>query len=154
MSEILLKTPSPLSRSTLVAGFGSLHGADTLGWQVLDGLAETPIAEVTLRKYRHPSAVVGELAAFDRVIFVDALRSREHPLGTVVVLKAEDLPASNGVLSSHAQGLNDAIALASVLGVLPAQAQVLGCNVLGREEEPVPASTVSQLVERVLSCFD
>ncbi|SMF20273.1 hydrogenase maturation protease [Alteromonadaceae bacterium Bs31] len=147
----------------LLSAFGSAHGADSMAWILADRLNEGLSAKspaslfqtiqtlpLSIKKYLHPSAVVAELAKFQAAIFLDALVCENKPYGEIVSFPARQLQASTANLSTHQNGLNDAIHLAKALGTLPEQARVLGMNVYPYTDQVLTKAQLLKLMECVV----
>lgn len=135
---------------TLIAGIGSPHGADRLGWAVIEALQERTLpGETRLLACRLPSELTPLLLEVPRAIVIDAMLGA-GPAGTLHELSLADLPQSTLRLSSHGLGLVDAVLLAAVLGMPAGCLTVLAMDVArpGAELEEV---WVARLCERVSS---
>jgi len=146
----------------LIAGFGSAHGADSLGWNIADSFLEdlsavSPRAPfdrlqsvpIRVKKFLHPSAAVSELESVALAVFIDAIRSDNFAYGEIISLPARDLKPGVGALSTHANGLNDALALARTLGTLPETALVTGINVYPKDMQVIPQWLCDNLLHRI-----
>lgn len=124
----------------LVAGVGSAHGDDALGWLVIDGLlshASSPLfASIQLTKLQTPLDLLGVIdrasetsdQAFRVCILIDACLGL--PRGSLQRWKWPDLPSDvSPTTSTHRLGLVSALELAESLEVLPEQTWVYGVQV-------------------------
>lgn len=117
----------------LIAGIGSPHGADRLGWAVINALSRERLAQpAKLVACRLPTELTPLLLDAPRAIVVDALLGA-GPAGTVHRLGLADLPQAALRLSSHGVGLVDAVLLAAALGMPAERLCVLALDVV----EPV-----------------
>ena len=132
----------------LVAGIGSPHGADRLGWAVIDALGEQGLAEaVTLRACRTPSELTPLLLECSRALVVDALLG-DGPAGAIYWLTVADLPEAALRLSSHGAGLVEAVQLASALGMPEDRLQLLVLEV-GHAQADLQPAWIDALVAQV-----
>jgi len=133
---------------TLVAGIGSPHGADRLGWAVIDALqhASLPVP-VKLVACSLPSELTPLLLDASRAIVIDALLG-DGPAGTIHVLRATDLPRAALRLSSHGLGLVEAVQLASALGMPAERLSVLVLDVVNPEAE-IENAWIEALARRI-----
>lgn len=138
---------------TLIAGIGSPHGADRLGWAVIDALrAQALPPSVKLLACSLPTELTPLLLSSARVIVVDALLGA-GPAGAIHRLRAAELPGTALRLSSHGVGLADAVLLASALGMPEDRLWVLALDVLDPEAE-IEAGWIRALVAQVTSLLE
>lgn len=101
----------------LVAGMGSPHGDDQVGWRAVEQLQTVRMGfrSVALRE---PTALLGQLRCCGRLVVVDACYSGSSP-GIVHRLfwPIESSPVQ--LRSSHGFDLNTVLRLAEALGSLP-----------------------------------
>lgn len=117
----------------MVAGVGSPHGADRLGWAVIDHLSERQLpCAAKLVRCGLPTELSSLLLAHPNAILIDAMLGR-GPAGTIHCLRAGDLPQATLRLSSHGVGLVDAVLLASALGYAEEGLRVLVLDVVEYE---------------------
>jgi hydrogenase maturation protease len=136
----------------LVAGIGSPHGADRLGWAVIDALGERGLPEaVALRACRTPSELTPLLLACSRALVIDALLG-DGPAGAIHWLKMADLPGAALRLSSHGVGLVEAVQLAAALGMPEDRLQVLVLDVVLPQSDIQPA-WIDALVAQVTAAL-
>ncbi|GAB2887509.1 hypothetical protein GCM10027046_14760 [Uliginosibacterium flavum] len=132
----------------LVAGIGSPHGADRLGWVVIDALQHASLpAPVKLVACSLPSELTPLLLDAPRAIVIDALLG-DGPAGTIHVLRATDLTRAALRLSSHGLGLVEAVQLASALGMPAECLWVLVLDVVHPEAE-IEDAWIEGLAQRV-----
>jgi len=123
----------------VIAGFGSPHGDDQVGWQVAARLAVDAGAAVRILAIREGTQLVSELDSCQRLIVVDACRSMS-PLGTITRFRWPDprIREQHGH-STHGIGLCNALELAARLGRMPADVEVFGIEISG----PNPLAEIS-----------
>lgn len=132
----------------LIAGIGSSHGADRLGWAVIDALGKQALpCAAKLVACRLPSELPSLLLAYRRAIVIDAMLG-DGPAGTIHELRAADLPDAALRLSSHGHGLADAVQLASALGMPEERLLVLVLDVVDPQVE-VQQAWIDQLAAHV-----
>jgi hydrogenase maturation protease len=106
-------------RPLLVAGLGSPHGDDQLGWVVIDRLRPRLPAGVSTSKVLGGLELLECLEGQDEVIVVDA----SAPAGRPGTIRSFDWPcrdlAEGTLLSTHGLGLITAVQMAEALGWLP-----------------------------------
>jgi hydrogenase maturation protease len=107
---------------TLVVGLGNpILGDDGIGWQIaqkLQQLKEVP-SDVTIECLAIGGISLMEaLIDFDRAILIDAIVTRQVPIGRVSCYKLADLPnmTSGHMSSAHDTSLVDALQLGRSLG--------------------------------------
>ena len=115
-----------------VIGTGSDFGEDRLGWQAIEvlqqsGLAQScPAADIGFHFCARPgNELLDLLRGADQVILIDAMRSEAEP-GTIRRFAADDFDALPAPLSSHILGLREALQIAAALGELPPHSIVFG----------------------------
>lgn len=134
--------------TTLIAGIGSPHGADRLGWAVIEALqAEVLPVPVKLVACSLPTELTPLLLEAPRAIVIDALLG-SGPAGTIHQLRTGDLPQAALRLTSHGVGLVDAVLLASALGMPADRLCVLALDVV-HHDAPLQPEWVEALVQRV-----
>lgn len=110
----------------VVAGFGSPHGDDRTGWELVARLARRPDVTVRLLSVREGTQLLHSLRGCDRLIVVDACRGSGAP-GTISRFVWPDPRIRrHHDRSTHQIGLSSALELASQLGLLPAEVVVFG----------------------------
>jgi hydrogenase maturation protease len=119
--------------TTLVVGLGNpLRGDDGIGPLVAEAFARSlpPDAEVEVDEVPEGGLRLMErLVGHDAAILVDALRSGEHPVGSVLRLEVDDLPTRHAA-SSHDLSLAAAIDLARSIGLqVPARPMIVAVEV-------------------------
>ena len=109
-----------------VIGIGSPHGADQLGWQVIDRLRQHPVIQAldpgmrVLHRCDRPGLSLLEyLRGTDTAILIDAVAG--GTAGRLVRLNRDQLMVSPTAFSSHTAGVAEALALGETLRLLPAQ---------------------------------
>ena len=113
----------------LVLGLGSPHrGDDSLGPEVIDALRlSLPMSAHKAVLPCQPSTLMESWQRANKVILVDAVRSGGTP-GNILRfdLLQQDLPKELLAVSAHALGVAETLALAKLLGKLPAQLHFIG----------------------------
>lgn len=138
---------------TLIAGIGSPHGADRLGWVVIDALQHVVLpVPVKLVACSLPSELTPLLLDAPRAIVIDALLG-DGPAGAIHVLRTEDLPRAALRLSSHGIGLEEAVQLASALGMPEERLWVMVLDVVHPDAdlEDVWIEALTQRVQALLA---
>lgn len=134
----------------MIAGVGSAHGADRLGWEVVDALRQCPLPpEVELYHCSAPAELSPLLLLSSHAIVIDAMLGA-GPLGKVHVLGACDLPQTRFCSGVHGIGLDDAIRLALALGFEPRNLSVVALDVVQPDAVWDPG-WVADLTQAVLS---
>jgi len=132
----------------LVAGIGSPHGADRLGWAVIEALRQRRLPSTAkLVACQLPTELTPLLLAHSRAIVVDAMLG-DGPAGTIHEFRAADLPEAALRLSSHGVGLADAVQLASALGMPEEGLCVLVLDVVHPDAE-IKAAWIDGLTDAV-----
>jgi hydrogenase maturation protease len=115
----------------LVAGLGSPHGDDAIGWRVVDLLADHARMRytagdrppATFRKFRTPIDLVSGLADIDQLHLVDAgaAEGDASPVTRIDYRSSEDRSRLQSLWSvgTHDLGCLEALRLAESLDVLP-----------------------------------
>jgi hydrogenase maturation protease len=124
-----MKSPTKPAEA-IVAGFGSPHGDDQVGWRVamlLQCRRELPLRAIMVRE---ATELAEELEAGCRkLVVVDGCRSG-NDVGTVTRLRWPDMRiADRHAHSTHGAGVCSALQLAERLGRLPPDVQVIGIEV-------------------------
>ena len=94
------------------------------------------------------------LEGIDKLLVIDALQMGAEP-GSVFRLEGEEVPrAFANKLSVHQMGLQDLLAVAELMGQLPAQLVVLGAQAesieMGMEMTPAVAAAMEQVIDGVV----
>lgn len=143
----------------VIAGLGSPHGDDAVGWQVVRHLAALwppihPPPGCEIVALRTPADLLELLDGTERLVVVDACRSGRAP-GEFTRLpwpaaRTEPLRAA----STHGLDLAAALDLAEALGRLPRDVVVLGIEIggetAGSSLSPALAEALPDLARRVL----
>lgn len=133
---------------TLIAGIGSPHGADRLGWAVIEALCHEALpGPVKLVACSLPAELTPLLLEAPRAIVIDALLG-EGPAGTLHQLGVADLPQAGLRLSSHGLGLVEAVSLAGMLGMPAERLSVLALDV-GQADARLDPHWIEALVAAV-----
>jgi hydrogenase maturation protease len=116
---------------TLVLCLGNdlLHD-DGVGWAVAEALdGDVPAGTIIRRSALSGFYLLDELVGYERAIVVDAVRTGNHPPGTVLSFPFEALGTGEGP-SPHAVGLPTVVRLGRQSGVsLPAQIHIVAVEV-------------------------
>lgn len=140
-----------------IIGVGSPFGDDQLGWQAVEWLMHSGLSQrfshmhLAFNQADRPGALLLEqLRGTDAAIIIDAMQSGAVP-GTLRAFTLEQLLAQpSGLLSSHAFGVAQTLALGASLGGLPRMLRVLGIE-MGAETggAQLMGTTAHQLVSNV-----
>lgn len=141
--------PAP---ATLVIGVGSPKaGDDCAGRMVARRLAACDARDFEVAEnFGETTSLVSLFDGRRRVILVDACQSGREP-GSVIRFDIADgpLPVQLGGISSHGFGAGAAIALASALGLLPAEMIVYAIEGEKFDPETPPSRVVCDAAARV-----
>jgi hydrogenase maturation protease len=133
----------------VVAGFGSPHGDDRAGWQVVEKLSQTPGLQARLVTIREGTQLVSELEGCRKLIAVDACRSSRPP-GTITRFRWPDTRIRQcHNHSTHGIGLCNALDLAGQLDRLPSEVEVYGIEIGGLNSVTELSCEVEQAVEEL-----
>ena len=113
----------------VIAGFGSSHGDDQAGWQVIALLRRRADLPARLVEIRESTQLLDELDERRRLIVIDACVGG-HQLGAITRIGWPD-PRIRQYHnhSTHGVGLCNALELAERLGRMPADVEVFGIEV-------------------------
>ena len=159
---------------TLVIGLGNpILGDDGVGWRVVervelqltDGLAGPQGFSDGLKAIEFMYLSLGGLSLMeamigaDRVILVDALETRQQPVGTVLSLHLEELPnrAAGHLSSAHDTTLQNALKVGESMGAkLPAEILVVAIEaemeyIFSEQLSAAVAAAVPEAAHRVIS---
>jgi hydrogenase maturation protease len=117
--------------STLVLCLGNdVLRDDGVGWRVAAALAARPAPGVVVKRTGLSGFyLLDDLINFDNAIIVDAVRTREHPPGTVLSFPLEALGTPAGP-SPHAVGLPTVLTIGRRAGMaLPTRVHVVAVEV-------------------------
>jgi len=113
----------------VVAGFGSPHGDDQAGWQVVASLARQAHQAARFASIREGTQLLGELECCRKLILVDACRSGGQ-VGTITRFYwPDERVRQHHNHSTHGVGLCRALELAERLGRLPREVEVFGVEI-------------------------
>jgi hydrogenase maturation protease len=121
--------------SVLVLCLGNaLRRDDAVALHVADALEAAPEpGSVVRRSAASGLYLLDDMEGFDRVVVVDAVRTRAHAPGAVLSFPLEDLHAPEGP-SPHAIGLPSALARARAVGApVPSRIHVVAIEALEME---------------------
>lgn len=114
-----------------IIGVGSWHGADRVGWQMIDRLSETKRPGVQWHKVDHPTQVIDRAEGCDQLILVDASATG----GTAGTVQRYSWPdprfAAAPRHAAHGFGVVEVLTLLTQLGRLPRQVVIFGIEVGG-----------------------
>jgi hydrogenase maturation protease len=114
---------------TVVAGFGSPHGDDQAGWQVVSLLQRRPDLPARLVKITEGTRLINELVGCRRLIVVDGCRGGPQ-LGAITRVEWPDLRVRQyHNHSTHGVGLCNALELAGRLGRMPPCVEIFGIEI-------------------------
>ena len=131
----------------VVAGFGSYHGDDEAGWQVLDLLGRRPEVRARLVKIAEGTQLINELAGCRRLIILDACRGGPQ-LGSITRLEWPDSRVRQyHNHSTHGVGLCNALELAARLERMPPNVEIFGIEI-GSDR---PLNEISSEVARAVA---
>lgn len=138
---------------TLLAGIGSPHGDDCVGWLVAQHVAERMGDVLTVRCARTPAELLDWLPGLDALIVCDAVESDWAP-GTWQVWEWPAPQIQQARFSgSHDLHLAGALALAEELGQLPAHVQIWAVAIDSArqmdEVSPVVADAAVNVAQRI-----
>lgn len=134
----------------LIAGIGSPHGADRLGWALCAALLErSPAVDVRVEACATPMELTALLARpWRRVLVVDALLG-PGPVGAVRSFVPGALPSEGRRLLAHGGSLPQALDLALALGADGSAIEVLTLDV-GDALAPIQMAWIEHLLAAVL----
>jgi hydrogenase maturation protease len=121
--------PNQFGSNITVAGFGSPHGDDQAGWQVVALLQRRPDLPARLVKITEGTQLIDELGGCRRLIIVDACRGGTR-IGAITRLEWPD-PRIRQYHnhSTHGVGLCNALQLAERLGQMPLSVEIFGIEI-------------------------
>ena len=118
-----------LRSDVVVAGFGSPHGDDQAGWQVVDLLGRRSELPARLAKITEGTQLIDELDGCRQLIVVDACRGGSQ-IGDITRLQWPDPRVRQyHNHSTHGVGLCNALELAERLGRMPPSVEVFGVEI-------------------------
>jgi hydrogenase maturation protease len=145
--KVLAVEKSNVRPDIVVAGFGSPHGDDQVGWKVLAELARRPHAPARIVAIHEGTQLIGELDDCRKLILIDACCSG-GPVGTISRFRWPDARIRRRHNhSTHGIGLCNALELAERLGRIPRHVEVFGVEI--RESQGL--GTMSSEVFRAAS---
>ena len=141
-------------RRLKVIGVGSPFSDDTLGWQLLDALAEQglelPGWRITYKKADRPGPGLLEyLKDTDAAVLIDAMRA-DDPSGNVRLVEPAQLLSHASPTSSHAMGVAESLALGEQLHMLPPMLHILGIQV-GAQPGPAAVEQARAVIVELFS---
>lgn len=112
-------------KQATVVGIGSPFGADQLGWQIIEELRQHPKLKTwpdeqvqLLYRDRPGVSLIQDLKNSQYAILIDAVDDAAHP-GKVTRLDKSQLLSTDNNFSTHALGVNEALALGQAINALP-----------------------------------
>ncbi len=140
----LMKHRRKTRPDVLVAGFGSPHGDDQVGWRIVSTLGRRPNLAARVLAVYEATQLVEELRDCRKLIVVDACRTGGS-VGTIARLRWPDPRiARRHSHSTHGVGVCGALQLAERLGRMPADVEIIGVEVRNCEPGPELSSEVLQ----------
>jgi hydrogenase maturation protease len=141
-------------RRLILLGIGSPFGDDTLGWQLLDVLAEQglelPGWQVTYAKADRPGpGLLEHLKDTDAAVLLDAMQADDPP-GTVRLVEPAQLASHPSLTSSHAMGVAESLALGRQLRMLPPKLHILGIQ-MGAQPGPDEVAQARAVIGELFS---
>ncbi|MCD6117720.1 hydrogenase maturation protease [bacterium] len=156
---ILQKQKTDDDIKTVYVGLGNtILSDDGVGIYVLREIGEKiDDSQVTIKE-----ASVGGLelldyiTGFGRAVIIDAVRTGKYPPGTVVAIKADDLPGGSS-LTRHQVPFSEALVLGRKIGMqLPSQILIFGIEAedvttFSEECTPVIAEKIPEIADKIIS---
>jgi len=142
----------PDSRSSLIIGIGSGHGADSFGWDVIEVLRDQPpLFRCRLEFCSSPALMPPLLLASERSIVVDAMLGSQEVLRWISI---GEIPIFTRIGSLHGMGICEAIGLSCRLGLAEDSVRVL-CLEVSDPQQKVSAAQIQNAatsVRNMISC--
>jgi hydrogenase maturation protease len=107
------------TNTVLIAGLGSPHGDDQVGWAVIDRIRPGLPVGMSAHKLSSPLDLLDRMAGCDRLIVIDASAPSGQPGSVRRFLWPCPGLADSAFISTHGVGLVAALRLAERLGDLP-----------------------------------
>jgi hydrogenase maturation protease len=142
--------PNKFGSNVTVAGFGSPHGDDQAGWQVVASLQRRTDLTARLVKITEGTQLIDELVGCRRLIVVDACRGGPQ-IGAITRFEWPD-PRIRQYHnhSTHGVGLCNALQLAERLGRMPPNVEIFGIEIGSyRPLDEISADVVQSVAELV-----
>lgn len=152
-----------IGHTVTIIGVGSPFGTDRLGWYAVDWLERSelrkrfPDLQLNFYQADRPGALLLEqLHDADAAIIIDAMQSGSS-FGTLRTLTLDEvLRQHSGLVSSHAFGVSESLAIGASLGALPRLLMIVGIEMGdGMREALLPDGMAHQLLslieERLIS---
>jgi hydrogenase maturation protease len=135
--------------STCVVGFGSPHGDDQVGWQLVSRLAARELAGAVFHQAASPLDLLAHLSSAARLVLIDACRTGAAP-GTIVRWEWPlDCLGHLPPRSTHGLGLREALSLAETMGLLPGQIVLFGMEMQQAAPGTGLSTTILQACEEL-----
>lgn len=138
-----------MAASCLVVGVGSHHGADQLGWRVVESLRTRVGDDVETRCALSPADVLDWARDFRELHIVDACQGL--PAGERIGRwRWPELPTqlNSDRFSSHASDVRSALTLGERLGLLPPTVVVWGLSIDSGDQE-LSAAAIAELAREL-----
>jgi hydrogenase maturation protease len=121
--------PNDFGSNVTVAGFGSPHGDDQAGWQVVTLLQRRPELSAQIVKITESTQLIDKLTGCRKLILVDGCRGGPQ-IGAITRLEWPD-PRIRQYHnhSTHGIGLCNALQLAERLGRMPPSVEIFGVEI-------------------------
>lgn len=118
---------------TLLLGVGSPFADDQVGWLISDLIAQAMSGDSNFVIYKsdRPGLNLLQVLAnnsYKRIVIIDAMQAG-YELYTVKYFKAVDIIAFEGLISSHALGVSQSLALTQALGINIDRVTVFGIEI-------------------------
>jgi len=147
---------------TILIGLGNpILGDDGVGWKVAEEISRMELFKSKSVEVDCLSVggltLMERLVGYNRAILVDALQTGEHPLGSVILIRLEDLPdhIAGHMTSVHDVNLKTALQLGREMGAqLPEQIYVVGIEAqhvydISEDLSPIILSAVPNAIQYV-----
>jgi hydrogenase maturation protease len=146
------EAPAPVYDTRILCLGNELLADDSLGYMVADHLRSYPIGEIEI--VSTPEAGFSLLDYFldtRRLLVVDTVLMGKAPVGTIYVLREEELNVVAGG-SPHYVGLYESLVLARALGLPVAEevviiaVEIADCTTLGRTMHPAVRRAIPEVI--------
>jgi hydrogenase maturation protease len=113
------------TETALIAGLGSPHGDDQLGWAAIDRIRPDLPSGISVHKLSSPLDLLDRIAGCDRLMVIDASAPTGHPGAVRRFTWPSPALAESAFISTHGVGLVAALRLAERLGDLPQRVTII-----------------------------
>lgn len=142
------------NHTVVIIGVGSPFGTDQIGWLAVDWLQRSDLQkdfadlQLYFTKADRPGALLLErLHGMDGAIIIDAMQAGLPPGDLRTFTPDQLFTQQTALVSSHAFGVAEALALAASLGELPWRMTIIGIEMgIDTHEMRLPESTTRQLM--------